>query len=253
MVDGRSSMGDVGLPRTLTRTRSMTSRAPWVFWGVDASRRASWAVRHARRGYSAQHVLTAISPPVIVLFFYAWRLPPFRTSQILGGLAVLLPMFVYLVRATSRAQLLLHCPLSSHRTPPTFIIPRNVSRLCRAHAPPQPLIWVTNRTAQIVIASLGIAVDIMRLDLIAYNLMGRWHLRRQAKEWAKSQPVGPAEHRPGVKWHNMPSMPEGFRIPGERDVRDVHEARGACDGQRPHRRASVNADGRSSHEHRACH
>ncbi|RSH92466.1 hypothetical protein EHS25_008882 [Saitozyma podzolica] len=109
---------------------------------------------------------------VIVLFFYAWRLPPFRTSQILGGLAVLLPMFVYL-----------------------------------------PLIWVTNRTAQIVIASLGIAVDIMRLDLIAYNLMGRWHLRRQAKEWAKSQPVGPAEHRPGVKWHNMPSMPEGFRIP----------------------------------------
>ncbi|GFZ51669.1 hypothetical protein JCM24511_09437, partial [Saitozyma sp. JCM 24511] len=109
---------------------------------------------------------------VIVLFFYAWRLPPFRTSQILGGLAVLLPMFVYL-----------------------------------------PLIWVTSRTAQIIIASLGIAVDIMRLDLIAYNLMGRWHLRRQVKEWAKSQPVGPGEQRPGVKWHNMPSMPEGFRIP----------------------------------------
>lgn len=55
-------------------------------------------------------------PPVIVLFFYAWRLPPFRTSQILGGLAVLLPMFVYLVRATFRAHLPCHSltALSSH-------------------------------------------------------------------------------------------------------------------------------------------
>ncbi|KAL7419951.1 hypothetical protein Q5752_004914, partial [Cryptotrichosporon argae] len=33
---------------------------------------------------------------VLVLFYYALRLPEFRLSQLLGGLAVLVPMFVYL-------------------------------------------------------------------------------------------------------------------------------------------------------------
>lgn len=37
--------------------------------------------------------------PVIVLWVYALALPDFRLSQILGGCAVLVPMFVYLVSA----------------------------------------------------------------------------------------------------------------------------------------------------------
>ena len=39
--------------------------------------------------------------PVLVLFLYSWRLPKFRRSQILQGLAVLVPMLVYLVKLPS--------------------------------------------------------------------------------------------------------------------------------------------------------
>lgn len=40
---------------------------------------------------------------VLVLLYYAWRLPLFRKSQILHAVAVFVPMCVYLVRLTPRS------------------------------------------------------------------------------------------------------------------------------------------------------
>ena len=34
---------------------------------------------------------------MLVLFYYGWQLPLFRTGQILGGVAVLIPMLVFFV------------------------------------------------------------------------------------------------------------------------------------------------------------
>jgi hypothetical protein len=95
---------------------------------------------------------------------------------------------------------------------------------------------VTDRTAQIVLASLGIVVDILRIDVIAYNLMGRWHLRRKVKQWARSRTQDTQDtDRPGnYKWHNMPDMPDGLRLPGWSNITQGNDA-----------------DERLSYEHRA--
>lgn len=99
--------------------------------------------------------------PVIVLFLYAYALPLFRTSQILGGVAVLVPMCVY-----------------------------------------TPLLWVEDRNTQIILASLGILVDLARVDLIAYNIMGRF------SRWTENRD---GEAR-GLL--SMPKLKEGIRVPG---------------------------------------
>ena len=71
-----------------------------------------------------------------------------------------------------------------------------------------PLLWVTDRHAQIVLASVGLVVDISRVDPIAYNVMGRFgHWRRQD---------GSDGERAGLL--SMPRLKEGIRIPGTRYV-----------------------------------
>ena len=73
---------------------------------------------------------------------------------------------------------------------------------------------MTSRKAQIVLATLGIVVDMCRLDLIFYMVRGRLHLRTQRREWAKKQRQAQAGAPGPVHWHKMPVMPDGFRIPG---------------------------------------
>lgn len=123
---------------------------------------AFWLVIKATRGASRGSRVNrrrADQPPVLVLFLYAYALPAFRTSQILCGLAVLVPMLVY-----------------------------------------TPLLLITQRRAQITLAALGIIVDLARVDLVAYNLMGRF------ARWSATP------ERRGLL--AMPRLKEGIRIPG---------------------------------------
>ncbi|KAK4688918.1 hypothetical protein P7C73_g1188, partial [Tremellales sp. Uapishka_1] len=81
---------------------------------------------------------------VIVLWLYAYKLPRFRQSHTLMGLAVLIPMLVYL-----------------------------------------PLIWVTSRRAQIIIASIAVVVDLLRIDHVFYKLATHWKYHRQLRDWKR--------------------------------------------------------------------
>jgi hypothetical protein len=63
-----------------------------------------------------------------------------------------------------------------------------------------PLLVITNHRAQITLAALGIVVDLARLDLVAYNLMGRF------RRWSASP------ERRGLL--AMPRLKDDIRIPG---------------------------------------
>ncbi|KIR24869.1 hypothetical protein I307_05834 [Cryptococcus deuterogattii 99/473] len=102
---------------------------------------------------------------VIVLLYYAWKLPSFRGAHIWKAIAVLIPMFFLL-----------------------------------------PLIWVTSRTAQIVLATLLIVVDVCRIDLLELAIRGRIYEFQQRR----------AEGKKGLDmkgWHRMPDLPQGYKIP----------------------------------------
>ncbi|ODO03664.1 hypothetical protein L198_02515, partial [Cryptococcus wingfieldii CBS 7118] len=105
---------------------------------------------------------------VVVLFYYALKLPKFRSAHIWKAVAVLVPMFVLL-----------------------------------------PLIWVTSRPAQIVLATLLIIIDIMRIDLIFLLIRGRIHAYRQRRqEGIKGLQAW------GFKgWHRMPDVKGGGAVP----------------------------------------
>ncbi|WOO82402.1 uncharacterized protein LOC62_04G005891 [Vanrija pseudolonga] len=83
---------------------------------------------------------------VVVLWWYAYRLPDFRTFHIFHGIGVLIPMLFYL-----------------------------------------PLIWVTNRPAQIALATIAICVDLIRLDSVALIAWGRLN---QTRKFRRDQVAG---------------------------------------------------------------
>ncbi|OXG80481.1 hypothetical protein C345_05169 [Cryptococcus neoformans A2-102-5] len=102
---------------------------------------------------------------VIVLLYYAWKLPSFRGAHIWKAIAVLIPMF--------------------------FLF---------------PLIWVTSRTAQIVLATLLIVVDVCRIDLLVLAIRGRIYEFQQRRAQGKKGL--------GVKgWDRMPDLPQTYKIP----------------------------------------
>ncbi|ODO11235.1 hypothetical protein I350_00010 [Cryptococcus amylolentus CBS 6273] len=72
-----------------------------------------------------------------------------------------------------------------------------------------PLIWVTSRPAQIVLATLLINIDIMRIDLIFLLVRGRIHEYRQRRqEGIKGLQAW------GFKgWHRMPDVNGGGAVP----------------------------------------
>ncbi|RSH88423.1 uncharacterized protein EHS24_000968 [Apiotrichum porosum] len=111
----------------------------------------------------------------LVLWFYAWKLPKFRTSQFLGGCAVFLPMFVYL-----------------------------------------PLIWVTSRRAQIIIATVGICVDLCRIDAVFMYIGGRylrWRTRREEERRIQAGEMRPEDRSNPTSMLAMVQFKDGFRIP----------------------------------------
>lgn len=70
----------------------------------------------------------------------------------------------------------------------------------------QPLIWVTSRTAQIVLATLLIVIDVCRIDLLELAIRGRIYEFQQRR----------AEGKKGLGmkgWHRMPDLPQGYKIP----------------------------------------
>jgi hypothetical protein len=71
-----------------------------------------------------------------------------------------------------------------------------------------PLLWVKHRRTHIVLASLGLVADVMRVDLLAWNLIGRW----QAWKGRKVK----------ISWWRMPVLKEGVRIPGQPFKVDLH-------------------------------
>lgn len=64
-----------------------------------------------------------------------------------------------------------------------------------------PLLWVKTRRTQIALATAGLVADIVRIDLLAWNLKARWDARKGEKV--------------DVKWWSMPRLKKGIRIPGE--------------------------------------
>lgn len=102
---------------------------------------------------------------VIVLLYYAWKLPSFRNAHLWKAVAVLIPMFFLL-----------------------------------------PLIWVTSRPAQIVLATLLIVVDVCRIDLLVLAIRGQIYEFQQRRAQGKKGL--------GVKgWHRMPDLPQAYKVP----------------------------------------
>ncbi|BEI83165.1 hypothetical protein CcaverHIS002_0310330 [Cutaneotrichosporon cavernicola] len=112
----------------------------------------------------------------VVLFLYAWWLPVFRSSQVLSGIAVTVPMLAYL-----------------------------------------PIIWVRSRRAQIGCAVAGNVLDLMRFDMILYNIYGRYLLSKRRREVKRQIASGeldasnaPDTSHPLMK---MVVLPDHMRIP----------------------------------------
>ncbi|ORX35876.1 bacterial low temperature requirement A protein-domain-containing protein [Kockovaella imperatae] len=76
-----------------------------------------------------------------------------------------------------------------------------------------PLLFVTSRKAQIILAILGIVVDVIRLDLIFFAIRGHVHQWKLRKEYHRTDAAdrGPAPEQ--FKLHRIPSLPDHFRIP----------------------------------------
>lgn len=65
-----------------------------------------------------------------------------------------------------------------------------------------PLLWVRTRRTQIILGTIGMVTDIIRVDLLAWNVLGRWQAHRDG-------------NRAPEKWWMMPTLRPGIRIPGE--------------------------------------
>jgi len=118
----------------------------------------SKASDHYAVHYAAAFWLIIKLTRVIILLLYAYRLPDFRSSQILQAVAVLIPMFLYL-----------------------------------------PLLWTKHRHMHIILATLGLVFDVVRVDLLVWNIVGRWQARRDGNV--------------KVRWWSMPKLKPGIRIP----------------------------------------
>lgn len=69
-----------------------------------------------------------------------------------------------------------------------------------------PLLWVRMRPIQIALASAGLVTDVMRVDLLVWNFVGRWQSRSGHQR---------SREQVEVKWWGMPILKPGVRIPGE--------------------------------------
>ena len=65
---------------------------------------------------------------------------------------------------------------------------------------------------QIVLAALGMAVDMCRVDMIYYNIYGRLHSRKTKQ--GNDVQTNTAETGPASGWFKMAVLPKGFRVPG---------------------------------------
>lgn len=85
----------------------------------------------------------------------------------------------------------------------------------------QPLIWVTDTHTQIILASLGIVVDCLRIDYVTYTVYGRlllWKRTRQSKreDAAAAAAVAAGTEVPTRKWHHLPTEAINMRLTGKR-------------------------------------
>jgi hypothetical protein len=119
-----------------------------------------------------------------------------------------------------------------------------------------PLLWVTSRRAQVACAIAGIVLDLMRVDMILYNVYGRYLLVKRRKEVRRQIEGGEidAAHAPdtSLPLFRMVMLPENIRLPGEcrKDgrgwgtrviARQVAVAKRGClvHGERGHHRGSA--------------
>ena len=77
-----------------------------------------------------------------------------------------------------------------------------------------PLLWVTDRHTQIVLACVGIVLDLSRVDFIVINLYGRlgsWRTSEGNEGMRES--AGQGAERVGLL--SMPKLKEDLRLPGQ--------------------------------------
>jgi len=77
---------------------------------------------------------------------------------------------------------------------------------------------VTNRHTQIILASVGIVVDLIRFDVVFYYIGGRIMEWRKYKADQRRLAAGEINESDAAHWSANPlrlvNFPEGFRLPG---------------------------------------
>ncbi|KLT41203.1 hypothetical protein CC85DRAFT_312927 [Cutaneotrichosporon oleaginosum] len=80
-----------------------------------------------------------------------------------------------------------------------------------------PLLWVRARRAQVACAVAGIALDLMRVDMILYNVYGRWLLLRRRRDVRRQIAAGELDPArapdTSLPLFKMVALPDRIRIP----------------------------------------
>jgi hypothetical protein len=79
-------------------------------------------------------------------------------------------------------------------------------------------VWVTNRHAQIVLASVGIVVDLIRFDALFFYFGGRYLEWKQARADRQRVARGEISADQAATYSASPlrmvDLPQGLRLPG---------------------------------------